>query len=91
MLLDQRIGPLLATEADVFSSLRQATHKSFCPISTEAVSRENSKQSFSLPPASVGLLIGLLFNSEDGIDMILRNVGLYPNNAMLQHRRLYSS
>jgi hypothetical protein len=32
-------------------------------------------------------LLGLLFDSEDGGDVLLRNVGLSLNDAALQHRR----
>jgi hypothetical protein len=41
----------------------------------------------TLPPASVGFLFGLLFDSEDLCDMILWNIGLYPDHTVLHPRR----
>jgi hypothetical protein len=43
----------------------------------------------SLQAASAGFLLGLLFNSKDGGNMFLRNVGLSPNYEALQPRRPY--
>jgi hypothetical protein len=41
----------------------------------------------SLPPASAGLLLGLLFGPEDGGDMYLRNILLSSNYMALRPRR----
>jgi hypothetical protein len=40
--------------------------------------------------ASAGLIFGLEFDPEDGGDTFLRNVGITPNYAALQHKSLYS-
>jgi hypothetical protein len=45
----------------------------------------------SLPPASFGYLLGLLFEPEAGGEIFLRNVEVSPNYTALQHRRPYSS
>jgi hypothetical protein len=45
----------------------------------------------SLPPHEFRCLLGSLFDPEDGGDMLLRNVWLYPNSTALQPRKLYSS
>jgi hypothetical protein len=41
---------------------------------------------FSLPPASAGFLLG----PEDGGDILLRKIGLYPSCKTLQPRKRYS-
>jgi hypothetical protein len=38
-----------------------------------------TRKQLSLLPASTGLLLGLLFRPENGGDMLLRNVGIFPN------------
>jgi hypothetical protein len=38
-------------------------------------------------PAETGCLLDLLFYHEDDNDMVLRNVGLYPNYTALQPKR----
>jgi hypothetical protein len=42
-----------------------------------------------MPTASVCFMLGSLFNPEDGGDMILRNVGIFPNYGVLQFRIPY--
>jgi hypothetical protein len=49
--------------------------------------KESSKKLASI----FGLLLGLLFDHEDGSDIFLRNVGLFPKYTALQRRKLYSS
>jgi hypothetical protein len=44
----------------------------------------NRNAQLSLLPASAGFLLSLLFDSEDGSDMFLRNVGLSPDYTALQ-------
>lgn len=43
-----------------------------------------------LPSASAAFLRGLLFDSEDGRDMLLRNVGVSPGCKVLQLQVLHS-
>jgi hypothetical protein len=47
---------------------------------------ETSK--LSLLPASAGFLLGLLFDPEDGGNVLLRNMVFSPNYTELQPRRL---
>jgi hypothetical protein len=42
-----------------------------------------------LLPASADFFLGLIFNPEDGDDVFLRNVGLYPKYAYLDNHGLY--
>jgi hypothetical protein len=50
-----------------------------------------TQQKISLPPASVGLLLGLLICPEDGDDIFLQNAGLFLNYMALEPSRPYSS
>jgi hypothetical protein len=43
-----------------------------------------------LSPTCTGVLLDLLLDCEDGEDIFLRNVGLFPKYAHLKSRRLYS-
>jgi hypothetical protein len=45
----------------------------------------------NLPSASIGVLLGLLVDPEDGIDILARNVMFSPNYAPLHSTRPYSS
>jgi hypothetical protein len=53
--------------------------------------RSEQQQAVSLPSASAGVLLNLLFDPEDGGDMILPDVGLFSNYRALQPRRQQSS
>jgi hypothetical protein len=54
-------------------------------VSEEHVaSSSGSKPRFSLPPASAGFLLGLLFGHDDGGGMFLQNDGLSPDYMALQ-------
>jgi hypothetical protein len=44
-----------------------------------------------LPPASAGLLLGILFDAKDGGDVLLRNVGPSPKYTELQPGKPYFS
>jgi hypothetical protein len=50
------------------------------PLDYETVSQERNQYKL----AAAGLLIGFLFDSEDGADIFLRNVELCPNYTALQ-------
>jgi hypothetical protein len=59
---------------------------------------ETVKTVLGLSPASADFSLGLLLDREDGGDMFLRNVGLFPNYMSLYppkhralHRRLHES
>jgi hypothetical protein len=42
------------------------------------------------PPPSAGFLLALLFDYENGVDIVSENFGLPPNHTALQTKRLYS-
>lgn len=41
-------------------------------------------------PDSAGFLLGLLLDSEDGGDMLLRNIRLAPDYAVLTQKTIFS-
>jgi hypothetical protein len=45
----------------------------------KGTNRSRQQAELCLLPASAGLLLGLLFNPEDGSDAFLQNVGLSQN------------
>jgi hypothetical protein len=45
---------------------------------------KSQQKMLNFPPATTGLLSGLLFDSEEGGDVFLRNVGLSPEYTLLQ-------
>jgi hypothetical protein len=49
------------------------------PLPTSLSAAQQKLRQPSLQPAPGGLLLGLLFNPEDGGNMSLQNVGLFPN------------
>jgi hypothetical protein len=55
-------------------SLQRAKH--FGAISVQRIT--------SLLPASAGLLLGILLDPEDGSDMLLQNIKLFPSYMTLQ-------
>jgi hypothetical protein len=52
------------------------TNTIYCAVTTRSSENQAS--------ASAGFLHGLFFDPEDGVDMLLRNFGLYPNYTTLK-------
>jgi hypothetical protein len=50
---------------------------------------EGKKDQLSLPPASADFSFGLNVNPEDGDNIFLRNVGLYPKYPKPEDRNIH--
>jgi hypothetical protein len=68
--------------------------RNMSPPSSGSKSKPSKKRADAEPsllPASVGFLLGLLSDFEEGGNIFLRNTGLYPNYTASRRRRPYSS
>jgi hypothetical protein len=71
-----KIGGLLS---DYTASCPRRQYSPEHQIQHNVVRFKRKKRKPSLPPASAGFLLGLIFDAEDGSDIFLRNIGISPN------------
>jgi hypothetical protein len=57
----------------------------------QETAKSSQQTEFTLLPDSAGFWFSLLFHPEDGVNMLLQSIFLFPNHIALQPRILYSS